>query len=226
MLLPSEAGILMAKELDRLLGRGSTGRQTASRFDARAALGADYLTITPTRRLRDHPRIVVVGTSGSGKTTFAQQLAGLLNRTHIELDALHWGPKWTVRPDFTELVSVAISADEWVVDGNYRIVRNKVWRRATAIVWLNYSFRVIFYRALLRTVRRLVSRELLYAGNRESFRGAFLERDGIPWWVIRTYRSRRREYRVLLSQPCFRHLEQFELTSIEQTVALLHREAA
>jgi adenylate kinase family enzyme len=179
-----------------------------------------------TRRLRDHPRIVVVGTSGSGKTTFAQQLAGILKRTHIELDALHWGPNWTVRPDFPEVVSVAITADEWVVDGNYQIVRNEIWRRATAIVWLNYPFRMIFYRALFRTIRRLVSRELLYAGNRESFRGAFLKRDGIPLWVIRTYRSRRREYRVLFSQPCFQHLEVFELTSKEQTVALLHQDAA
>jgi adenylate kinase family enzyme len=178
------------------------------------------------RMLRDHPRIVVVGTSGAGKTTFARQLAGLLDRTHIELDALHWGPNWTVRAEFRELVSVAVSADEWVVDGNYGAVRDQVWGRGTAIVWLNYSFRVVFYRALVRTVRRLVSRELLYAGNRESFRGAFLERDGIPWWVIRTYRSRRREFPVVLSQPGFQHLELFEVASHEQAVTLLDREIA
>jgi adenylate kinase family enzyme len=144
--------------------------------------------------LRDHPRIVVIGTSGSGKTTFSRELAQILGRTHIELDALHWGPNWTVREDFPELVTVAVSADSWVVDGNYKIVRDQVWERATAIVWLNYPFHVVFCRALWRTVRRLVSGELLYAGNRESFRGAFLERDGIPWWVIRTFRKRRREY--------------------------------
>ena len=124
-----------------------------------------------TRMLRDHHRIVVVGTSGSGKTIFARQLAGILDYAHIELDALHWGPNWTARPEFPELVRVAIIADNWVVDGNYRTVRDQVWARATAIVWLNYPFRVVFCRALARTVRRLVSRELLYSGNRESFRG-------------------------------------------------------
>jgi adenylate kinase family enzyme len=178
------------------------------------------------RDLRDHPRIAVIGTSGSGKTTFARQLAGILDRTHIELDALHWGPNWTARAEFLELVRVATSADRWVVDGNYRTVRDQVWGRATAIVWLNYPFGVVFRRALARTIRRLVSRERLYSENRESFRGAFLQPDGIPWWVIRTYRKRRREYPVVLSEPCFRHLEVFELKSHQQAVALLHREAA
>jgi tRNA uridine 5-carbamoylmethylation protein Kti12 len=42
--------------------------------------------------LRDQPRIVVVGTSCSGKTTFSRRLAQSLGREHVELDALHWGP--------------------------------------------------------------------------------------------------------------------------------------
>jgi adenylate kinase family enzyme len=176
--------------------------------------------------LRDHPRIAVVGTSGSGKTTFAQQLASILRRPHIELDALHWGPNWMARTEFPELVRIAISADKWVVDGNYRSVRDQIWARATAIVWLNYPFHVVFYRALARTIRRLISREMLYSGNRESFRGAFLEADGIPWWVIRTYHKRRKEYPEVLSQVRFQHLELFELHSQNQAVALLHREAA
>jgi adenylate kinase family enzyme len=50
--------------------------------------------------LRDHPRILVVGSSCSGKTTFARALAGILGRPHIELDALHWGPNWCYAPDF------------------------------------------------------------------------------------------------------------------------------
>jgi adenylate kinase family enzyme len=176
--------------------------------------------------LRDHSRIVVVGTSCSGKTTFARKLAKTLNRIHIELDALHWGPNWTVRAEFPDLVRVAVSADEWVVDGNYGAVRDHVWSRAGAIVWLNYPFRVVFYRAMFRTVRRIASKKTLYAGNRETFRRALLDPNSIPWWVIRTYRKRRREYRAVLSQPCFRHLELFEFHSPKQAVAILNCEAA
>jgi adenylate kinase family enzyme len=37
-------------------------------------------------------RVVVVGSSCSGKTTFARSLAEIVGSPHVELDALHWGP--------------------------------------------------------------------------------------------------------------------------------------
>ncbi|TME62901.1 MAG: AAA family ATPase, partial [Chloroflexi bacterium] len=43
-------------------------------------------------------RISVVGTTGSGKTTFARELARRLGVPHVELDALAWGPNWTLVP--------------------------------------------------------------------------------------------------------------------------------
>lgn len=43
-------------------------------------------------------RIVVVGTTGSGKTTLARQLAERFGCSHIEADALNWGPNWTAAP--------------------------------------------------------------------------------------------------------------------------------
>lgn len=87
-------------------------------------------------------RTVVIGTSCSGKTTFAVNLAQLLRVQHIELDALNWLPDWTERPkeEFRLIVVKAVSADEWVADGNYSKTRDIVWSRATAFVWLDYSF--------------------------------------------------------------------------------------
>jgi len=149
-------------------------------------------------------RVVVVGTSCSGKTTFAKELAHRLNKKHVELDAINWLPGWTPRPaaDFQELVEKATSEDEWIVDGNYSRVRDLVWERATTLIWLNYSFPIVMYRALSRTLRRAVTKQTLYSGNRESLRMAFLTKDSILLWVLKTYHRRRRQYtKMLLTDP-------------------------
>jgi len=148
-------------------------------------------------------RVVVVGCSGSGKTTFARQLAQLLGTPHIELDALYWLPNWVPRPDdeFRTVVAEAVSQAQWVTDGNYRAVRDLVWSRATAVIWLNYTFPMVFGRVLRRTLQRTLSHEELFTGNRESLRRSFLSRNSILWWVITTYQRRRRQYRALFDQP-------------------------
>ena len=117
----------------------------------------------------------MVGTSCSGKTTLARRLAGILGTPHVELDSLHWGPEWTPHADFPSRVLEAVEQPRWVIEGNYSSVRDLVWRRCTSIVWLDYSFARVFSRALGRTVRRIVKRETLYSGNRETIRRRFCE---------------------------------------------------
>src|SRR4051812_23251994 len=101
-------------------------------------------------------RINVVGTSGSGKTTMARDLAGILGVPHVELDALHWGPNWTEEPDevFRERVDTLLVGDGWTTDGNYRTVRDIVWGRADTVVWLDYSLPLILWRLSRRTFGR------------------------------------------------------------------------
>src|SRR5579859_8182423 len=108
-------------------------------------------------------RIVVVGTSGSGKTTMASTIARFLGIPHVELDALHWGPRWTEAPlgVFRERVDQALSHEAWTVDGNYSKVRDIVWRRADTVVWLDYPLWLIMQRLALRTAGRIISRQEL-----------------------------------------------------------------
>lgn len=168
-------------------------------------------------------RVVVIGTSCSGKTTLARALANRWNVPHIELDALHWQPNWTPRPltEFRALTETAIAAERWVLDGNYSKVRDLVWGRATTVIWLNYPFHVVFGRALSRTIKRVLFREELYSGNRETFRLAFLSRESILWWVITTYHRRRREYPTLFKQPAYAHLKVIELQTPAEVKRLI-----
>ena len=165
------------------------------------------------RSFRPMERVVVIGTSCSGKTTFASQLADKLAIAHTELDVLHWLSDWQMRPleEFRSSVKEVVQKDRWVVDGNYSEVRDITWSRATHLVWLNYPFRTVFSRALSRTLRRVVTREELFAGNRESLGRALFNPDSIVWYVLRTYRRRRREYPQLFQLPQNKHLEIVEL---------------
>jgi adenylate kinase family enzyme len=153
-------------------------------------------------------RIVVIGTSGSGKTTAAAAVAQRLGVPHVELDALHWESNWTPAPVdvLRERVRQALSGDAWTVDGNYGKVRDLVWTRADTVVWLDYSLPVIMSRLLRRTVRRVVTREELWGGNRESWRQTFMSRESILLWALQSYKRRRRQYPELLARPEYAHL--------------------
>jgi adenylate kinase family enzyme len=159
-------------------------------------------------------RVVVVGTSGSGKTTFARRLADKLGTQCVELDSLYCGPRWTPRPDFEQDVLAAVCQPRWVIDGNYSRVRDIVWRHATAIAWLDYSFARVFSRALRRTIRRVVLDERLYGGNRETIRETLFDVEAPLWLVLRTHSKRRREFPELFKRPDYRHLGIIQLQTV------------
>ena len=138
----------------------------------------------------------MIGSTGSGKTTVARALAQRLGVPHVELDALFWQPGWVETPpdEFRARVAARLDAhDSWVVDGNYNSrLGTSVLEHADQIVWLDLPFRVTFWRLLRRTVRRLRVHELLWGDNSETFRGAFLSRDSILLFALKTYRRGRR----------------------------------
>lgn len=173
-------------------------------------------------------RVAVIGTSCAGKTTFARAFCGTFDAPHVELDSLYWGPNWTPRPteEFRAAVDAATAAPRWVCDGNYHSVRDLVWRRATAIVWLNYPFGVVMSRALRRTWDRCRDQTLLYAGNRESFRKSFFSSDSILLWVLRTHWRRQREVPKLLGEDEYAHLKVVDLRSPDEARVFLAKVAA
>ncbi len=173
-------------------------------------------------------RIVVVGTTGSGKTTFARELARQLDASHVELDALFWGPDWKASPDrdFLPAVERATRGRRWVVDGNYSRTRPIVWPRAEMVIWLDYPFTVVFGRLLRRTLRRALTGEQLWDGCRERWGTALFSRHSILMWCLKTYRRRRKVYRQLFQDPEYRHLRTVRLDSPGRAAVWLRRLSA
>ena len=161
--------------------------------------------------------IVVIGTSGCGKTTLALALSRKLDIPHIELDEFYWQPEWTACPadEFILAVYNATENGPWIADGNYSAVRDLVWERANTLVWLNYSFITIFSRAIIRTFKRVVFKETLFSGNVETIKSVLFSPDSIPIWVLKTFWKRKKTLPILLKKEQFSHLEIVELKNQE-----------
>lgn len=142
-------------------------------------------------------RVVVRGTSGSGKTAFAAALATLLDAPHVELDSLFHMPGWTSRPDaeFRTAVARQTAGPRWVVDGNYDTVQDDLRARADTVVWLDLPRSLVMRRVLGRTVGRGLTRRELWNGNRESLRGLVRRDpdDNIVLWSWRSWAGRHAE---------------------------------
>ena len=154
-------------------------------------------------------RINVKGSSGAGKTTFAQELALRLGLPCAELDALHHGPNWTeaTADELQTRVRTFIeSAPEgWVIDGNYeRKLGSLVLDAADTIVWLDPPLRTLLRRLWRRTSWRIRNDVELWNGNREDWRNALLGWESLFAWTVRTFFRHRREWpRIFAGDPRF-----------------------
>jgi adenylate kinase family enzyme len=170
------------------------------------------------------PKIAVVGTTCSGKTTVARRLSEQHGVPHIELDALHWGPNWSEpsRADFRARVEEALTPDGWVADGGYHgKLGGLVLERADLVVWLDPPLRTIVARLSARTLRRIHGGEELWGGNRETWRGAFLSRNSLFLWALKTHRPRRQRYEQRLAR-----FEVLRLRSAAETDAWLAKQVS
>jgi adenylate kinase family enzyme len=166
-------------------------------------------------------RLVVIGTTSSGKSTLAEQMSAQLGLDFIELDALYWQPNWTPAETeaFRASVEAATVSGNWVVAGNYHVVRDLIWPKAEAILWLDYSLLLIFWRLLKRTIRRGVTQEELWNGNREKFwwHLKLWSDESLFRWLFKTYWRRKREVPQLLARPEHAHLHLIHLCSQKET---------
>jgi adenylate kinase family enzyme len=99
-------------------------------------------------------RIVVIGCSGSGKSTFSRKLQQVTGNPLHHLDKLFWLPDWELRSDVEQdrIQKERIKEDNWIIDGNYQRSLPIRLERADTVFFFDYPRRLCLYRALKRIV--------------------------------------------------------------------------
>jgi adenylate kinase family enzyme len=101
-------------------------------------------------------RVLVLGCSGSGKSTFAAKLGGITGLPTVSIDALYWQPGWRTpeRGQFRARLEAAAREPQWIMDGNYFSSGSPKLRleRADTIFWFDLPRRVCVTRLINRLV--------------------------------------------------------------------------
>lgn len=153
-------------------------------------------------------RIVIIGTTGSGKTTLGENLGRTLNVPATDLDVLHWEDDWQEVPHevFEQRVIEAISSERWIITGNYSRVQHLIWHKADTIIWLDYPFLINLWRLSKRTWKRVTGKQALWNTNNRETWGRTIGKDSIIRWFFQTYKRRKRETPKILARPENAHL--------------------
>src|SRR5262245_61476551 len=122
-------------------------------------------------------KILVVGSGGAGKSTFARRLSNILDIDVVHLDTHYWKPGWVGTPEgeWRDNIEALVERDSWIMDGNYSNTLDIRLKACDAVIFLDLATRVCLWRVIKRMVEyRNRKRPDLAEGCRERFDLDFL----------------------------------------------------
>ena len=155
-------------------------------------------------------RVMIIGGSGSGKSTTARMLGAVTGLPVIHIDPMYWLPAWEQRPmeETHALVRAAAKGESWIFEGNNSSTFAERMERADTLIFLDMPTYLRVWRVILRTIKdygkvRVGSGE----GCPERFNWEFLTK-----WVLQyNTMGRPRVLQALENTP--EHLDVHHLTS-------------
>ncbi|MGE4320555.1 MAG: DNA topology modulation protein FlaR [Acholeplasmataceae bacterium] len=135
-------------------------------------------------------KILVLGYSGAGKSTFAKKLHQHYNIPVIYLDTIHFKANWVEREDEDmahDLRAFMSKNDSWVIEGNYRRIVPERHELADQIFIFKLSRLACLYGIIKRRIKyRKTQRESSAIGCKEKIDFSFF------MWTILTGRTKKR----------------------------------
>jgi adenylate kinase family enzyme len=100
-------------------------------------------------------RIMIIGSGGSGKSTFAAELGKLAQLPVYHLDAYYWRPGWVATPneEWDQFLKQLVLEDEWIIDGNYGRTLEIRMNKSDVIIFFDLPPWITTYRVIKRRIK-------------------------------------------------------------------------
>ncbi|MFC3746117.1 DNA topology modulation protein [Paenibacillus sp. GCM10012306] len=100
-------------------------------------------------------KIMIIGSNGSGKSTFSRELGEILQLPVYHLDLYFWKPGWVQTPneEWVDLIKGLVEREEWIIDGYYGRTLDIRMQAADVIVLFDLSPWITTYRVIKRRIQ-------------------------------------------------------------------------
>jgi adenylate kinase family enzyme len=100
-------------------------------------------------------RVLVIGSGGAGKSTFARLLGERTGLDVIHLDSVFWRPGWVETPaeEWRRTVEELLARDAWIMDGNFGGTLDLRLAACDTAIFLDRSRWLCLWRVVRRLVR-------------------------------------------------------------------------
>ena len=160
-------------------------------------------------------KINVMGTSGSGKSTFSKNLSKKINHNYIEMDELHWKSDWveSTSEEFFKKLKKKLSSENWILDGNYYKAQDIKWEKINQVIFLDLPLWLVLFRVIRRSISRAIKREKLWHGNKESLLRLFFSKESMIVHTVRTFQKNKYRFNELSRSKKYKYIEFIKLKS-------------
>jgi adenylate kinase family enzyme len=133
-------------------------------------------------------RLLVVGYSSSGKSTFSKRLAKHYHIPVLHIDTIYFGPNWVERENHKveEEIRDFMNQPSWVIDGQYRKLAQERFDQADQIFIFDFNRFKCLYGAIKRRIKyHNQSRDTIADGCKERLNPSFI------WWILCSGRTKK-----------------------------------